>query len=328
MWMQTAGTPVTLSDATNVKPTFVTPTVDPDGEQLEFLLTVIDNGGLQLTDTVSIRVEDNGITDFPEDVVPTDSTTGKTIGIKVKKGGAVTSFITKLSSSIPDTEDMPDNMIYGLIELEAKPDYIGGTIQVTVFLEDPAPDGYEWYKYNTSDGWYDFNDYAKFNDARDQVTLTLTDGGVGDDDGIENGIIVDPSGLGNSSSSSEPSPPDDTTASSSGGGCFIATAAYGSQMEARVKILCEFRDRFLLTNPIGKAFVDFYYAFSPSIAEVIVDNDTLKTLVRWSLFPFVVVSWVIINLSLIPNSLLIFVFGLILIGLVRKKRKIRKINSI
>ena len=37
---------------------------------------------------------------------------------------------------------------------------------------------------------------AVFNDARDQVTLTLVDGGIGDDDGVRNGVIEDPSGLG------------------------------------------------------------------------------------------------------------------------------------
>jgi hypothetical protein len=46
----------------------------------------------------------------------------------------------------------------------------------------------------------------------------------------------------------------------SGGGsgsCFITTAAYGSPMEAHVKILRDFRDSFPLTNSMGKAFVRF-----------------------------------------------------------------------
>jgi len=39
--------------------------------------------------------------------------------------------------------------------------------------------------------------------------------------------------------------------------CFIATAAYGSAMEPQVKILREFRDRFLRINYIGELYVDF-----------------------------------------------------------------------
>ena len=41
----------------------------------------------------------------------------------------------------------------------------------------------------------------------------------------------------------------------SGGGCFIATAAYGSSMDSHIMLLREFRDRFLLTNPVGKDLV-------------------------------------------------------------------------
>ena len=41
-----------------------------------------------------------------------------------------------------------------------------------------------------------FSAYTHFNATRDQVTLTLVDGGAGDDDLVANGVILDPSGLG------------------------------------------------------------------------------------------------------------------------------------
>ena len=43
--------------------------------------------------------------------------------------------------------------------------------------------------------WYDFSAYAKFASDRRSVTLTLTDGGPGDADGVANGVIVDPAGV-------------------------------------------------------------------------------------------------------------------------------------
>lgn len=72
--------------------------------------------------------------------------------------------------------------------------------------------------------------------------------------------------------------------------CFIATAAYGHQWDPQVNILRQFRNNFLLTNPIGTAFVKFYYAVSPPIANFIATNETLKTMVRRALSPVVWLS--------------------------------------
>ncbi|MBP1760936.1 MAG: Ig domain protein group 2 domain protein [Firmicutes bacterium] len=41
--------------------------------------------------------------------------------------------------------------------------------------------------------------------------------------------------------------------------CFIATAAFGSKFIWPVALLRHFRDQYLLTNDLGKAFVNFYY---------------------------------------------------------------------
>ena len=69
--------------------------------------------------------------------------------------------------------------------------------------------------------------------------------------------------------------------------CFIATAAYGTPIAAEIQILCEFRDKYLLPNLIGKGLVDIYYAISPPIADFITHHPSLKPMVRASLVPVV-----------------------------------------
>jgi Leucine-rich repeat (LRR) protein len=77
--------------------------------------------------------------------------------------------------------------------------------------------------------------------------------------------------------------------------CFIATAAYGTPTASEIQILRNFRDEYLLTNPLGQAFIDFYYNISPPIAEFITDHPSLKPIVRAGLVPAVAMSTVAVN---------------------------------
>ncbi|MBJ6723486.1 MXAN_6640 family putative metalloprotease [Geomesophilobacter sediminis] len=78
-----------------------------------------------------------------------------------------------------------------------------------------------------------------------------------------------------------------TGSKSSGGGCFIATAAYGSYLHPKVAELRQFRDRYLMTNAPGRAFVAAYYAVSPPIAKVIAGHEWMRAAVRVLLTPLV-----------------------------------------
>jgi hypothetical protein len=64
------------------------------------------------------------------------------------------------------------------------------------------------------------------------------------------------------------------------GGCFIATAAYGTDTARELDILREFRDEVLLPNRLGARLVSFYYRTSPPIADLISQNELLRTAVR------------------------------------------------
>ncbi|MEN6319736.1 MAG: choice-of-anchor D domain-containing protein, partial [Syntrophaceae bacterium] len=72
-----------------------------------------------------------------------------------------------------------------------------------------------------------------------------------------------------------------------GGGCFIATAAYGTYLDHHVNVLRDFRDRYLLTNSLGKAFIHYYYGYSPPVADFIEKHENFRIAVRWALTPVV-----------------------------------------
>lgn len=91
------------------------------------------------------------------------------------------------------------------------------------------------------------------------------------------------------------------------GGCFIATAAYGSDAADDVRLLREFRDRWLLPNAAGRAFVSFYYRHSPSLAGRIRENEAARAAVRAGLVPIV---WAIAH----PAHALWLAFSCALLG--------------
>ncbi|MBU2578407.1 PQQ-dependent sugar dehydrogenase, partial [Patescibacteria group bacterium] len=112
-----------------------------------------------------------------------------------------------------------------------------------------------------------------------------------------------------------------STQSSDDSDCFIATAAYGSSTNYHIAILREFRDRFLLNNFIGRAIISFYYKHSPELADLISINDDFRAIVRFCLFPFVGVSWVVLKIGFLPIMVLMLLGVIGLIDIVRTKRK-------
>ena len=98
--------------------------------------------------------------------------------------------------------------------------------------------------------------------------------------------------------------------------CFIATAAYGTPMAEEIQVLREFRDEYMLTNPLGQALVDIYYRVSPPIAEFITEHPSLKPMVRAGLFPAVAMSAVGVNTSPVEKMVIVGLLVLVSVAVV------------
>ena len=82
---------------------------------------------------------------------------------------------------------------------------------------------------------------------------------------------------------------DTTEKTEEGGGCLIATATYGSEMAPQVQLLREIRDNQLMNTNSGVSFMtgfnEFYYSFSPHVANMERENPMFKEIVKIGITP-------------------------------------------
>jgi hypothetical protein len=254
LWEQISGPVVTLSGADTEQASFTAPNVGPGGTSLAFRLTVIDTGGLQSTDTCIVNVTWLNIPPTADAGPDQEVNEGETVTLDGSNSSdpddGIASYLWTQTAGTPVTlsDATATKPTFVTLPVNANPTTL--TFQLTV--ED--------------------------------------NGGLQSSDKVSVAIYV----------------------SGGEGGCFIATAAHGSYMEPNVKVLREFRDLFLLTNTVGRAFVDFYYTYSPPVANFIAKHDTLRALVRWSLLPVVGMTWISINFGSISS----LVFIILLLSLI------------
>jgi len=100
------------------------------------------------------------------------------------------------------------------------------------------------------------------------------------------------------------------------GGCFIATAAYNSALHPYVETLRDFRDIYLMPSKLGRVLVDFYYKYSPFVADLIVKHKALKIVVRISLLPLVAFSFSMVHFGPIITTVMLVVVSVLPIFLI------------
>ncbi len=82
---------------------------------------------------------------------------------------------------------------------------------------------------------------------------------------------------------------EETVEETEGGGCLIATATFGSELAPQVQQLRELRDNTILSTESGTAFMtgfnQFYYSFSPAVADLERENPVFKEVMKLTLTP-------------------------------------------
>ena len=172
----------------------------------------------------TVDLNENGIPDAMEDKIRIVNTVEgqKIVGVETISDDVVLVSIKSLPSDT--VSDASVKLGFGLVGFRLN--LLNGTTTATVtlrFSERVSKDA-QLYKYHTDTGWAVYEN-AVFAPNRKSVTLVLEDGGIGDEDGVVNGVIVDPSGVSYSAVDTSDSAAVSGTGDSSGGGggCFIST---------------------------------------------------------------------------------------------------------
>jgi hypothetical protein len=249
---------------------FTTEFLEQDSDGNGVLQDLDGNGILdhQEVDT-TIDLDKDGIMDRDQEDIKcvATETGGFKIGISVREDENADSIsIVSIQSETPGDTDLllsvaggPNFLAFGLIHFKLLVKEPGDEVSVTIYLSKAAYDDGIWYKYDpVNDEWFDYSDYIYFiSDDRKTVKLTLTDGGFGDADGIENGVIVDPLALrtasdhssGSNSSGSDSFIGDvaDKLNPANSGMCFISAAGSRSADRQAFGLWREIRSRDMST---------------------------------------------------------------------------------
>jgi hypothetical protein len=173
----------------------------------------------------SVDVNENGIADTLEDnIMSVNTIEGQTIvGVET-----ISDNVTLVSVKSLATDMIPDQSVrmgFGLVGFKLYLDNGVKTAAVRIHFSTQVPKDARLFKYITDTGWQVYGN-AVFAPNRKSVTLILEDGGIGDEDGVENGVIVDPSGVAYVDSMTADSASLSTGGASAGGAggsqCFIS----------------------------------------------------------------------------------------------------------
>ncbi|HDN68744.1 MAG TPA: hypothetical protein ENG23_04100 [Methanomicrobia archaeon] len=120
--------------------------------------------------------------------------TGKVSFVSDAAAGTIEDLTALKESDLPE-ENSDLDFPHGLFEFNITGLTPGETVTVTIDFPQNIPTTAQYWKYHTPQGWYQLPTMGS-NDGDNIITIQLTDGGIGDDDGVANGVIVDQGGPG------------------------------------------------------------------------------------------------------------------------------------
>ncbi len=187
------------------------------------------NGIPDAQEVDSVDINENGTPDYLEDrIMAVNTVEGQSIvGVEVVSENVTLVSIKSLPTAM--LADQSVKMGFGLVGFKLYLSDGVKTATVKIHFSSQVSQDAQLYKYIVDNGWEAYGN-AVLAGNRKSVTMILEDGGVGDEDGVENGVIVDPSGIADTDSPTSEGASLSTgwaSAGSGGGGCFISIGTSG-----------------------------------------------------------------------------------------------------
>ena len=204
-------------------------------------------------------------------------TNGKTLDDLIKQNNELIKNVTDsgINVEIISREKSTINEKQAYVTNIKEPISYNGTLYYAQFKQVTISTPEKFYIFTYANGDDNFNDHiSKFDDSVNSFKITS-----------------DPIKETKSDTASINSEAGNDQTTSQGGGCLIATATYGSELAPQVQQLRELRDNSLLQTASGTSFMStfnqFYYSFSPTIADWERENPVFKEAVKVTLTPLI-----------------------------------------
>lgn len=183
------------------------------------------------------------------------------LGFRLKGGGnakitllGAVSYDDEVSDTGKKARPSSD-FAFGLYSFVVENLTVGGTVAMTFDVPESVPTTAKYLIYDAASGWIDMTSKLISHDGDTDISLEMTDGGVGDLDGVANGSVVDPGGFVMSSSLSSSSAADGTSIKHPSV-CVVARFGANDRSLGTLRTL---RD-CLLNVAVGRKLIAAYYA--------------------------------------------------------------------